>query len=210
MKNKRNLFIVFEGPEGSGKTTQAKLLYNYLKKKYDVILTREPGGTQLAEKIRKIILSTKIKISPLAELLLYEASRAQHISEVILPSLNKNKIVISDRFADASVVYQGYARGLGIKLVEDLNKIVTKDVIPDVTFILDIDPKKGLERVKSRAGNFDRLEKENLEFHKKIREGYLKLAKNKKNYFVINVGNKTHQEVHLSILEILKRNFNII
>lgn len=209
MKIKKRLFIVFEGPEGSGKTTQAKLLYNHLKKKYDVVLTREPGGTQIAEKIRKIILSTKTKISPLTELLLYEASRAQHISEVILPNLNEHKIVISDRYADASIVYQGYARGLGIELVNKLNDIVVGNLVPDITFILDIEPKEGLRRVKTRRGSFDRLEKENLEFHKKIRDGYLKLAENKKNYFVINVNSKTQKEIHFMILEILKRNFNI-
>ncbi len=211
MKKKKGLFIVFEGPEGAGKTTQARLLYKYFKKRhYDVILTREPGGTKVAEKIRKIILSPKIKISSLTELLLYEACRAQHIAEIILPNLKKGKIVISDRFTFASVVYQGYARGLGVKLVEDLNKLVVGDITPDITFVLDIEPKEGLKRVKKRTGYFDRLEKENLKFHKKIREGYIKLSKNKKNVFVVDAQNKSAHQVHLTVLEILKRNFNYI
>jgi dTMP kinase len=210
-KLKKRLFIVFEGPEGAGKTTQAKLLYRYLKNKgYDVVLTREPGGTKLAEAVRKIILSPKMKIYPMTELLLYEAARAQHIEEVIKPNLQKNKIVISDRFADASVVYQGYARGLGIEFVEKLNKLVVCNIEPDITFLLDISPKEGLQRIKfNRKTSFDRLEKESLKFHIKIREGYLNIAKKRKNFYIINVENKTFQEVHTIIVDILNKKFNI-
>ncbi len=209
--NKKGLFIIFEGPEGAGKSTQAKLLYDYLRNKgYDVVLTREPGGTKVAEMVRKIILSPKIEISPMAELLLYEAARAQHIEEVIKPSLQKNKIVISDRFADASIVYQGYARGLGIKFVEKLNKLVVKNITPDITFVLDISPKKGLRRIKlNRKTSFDRLEQESIEFHKKIREGYLKLAKKRKNFYIINVENKPFYKVHSIIVDILSKKFNL-
>lgn len=211
MKNKqRKLFIVFDGPEGGGKSTQARLLYEHLKKLgYDVVLTREPGGTKMAEMVRKIILSPKLKITPMAELLLYEAARAQHIAEVIAPSLEKNKIVISDRFMDASVVYQGYARGLGVKFVETLNRLVVGNITPDITFILDIHPDEGLSRIKFRTKTFDRLEKENIDFHLKIREGYLKLAQRRKNFYVIDVNNKTSQEVHDTILEILHKKFKI-
>jgi dTMP kinase len=210
-KLRKGLFIVFEGPEGAGKTTQAKLLYKYLRNKgYDVVLTREPGGTKLAEAVRKIILSPKMKIYPMTELLLYEAARAQHIEEVIKPNLQKNKIVISDRFADASVVYQGYARGLGVKFVEKLNKLVVCNVVPDITFLLDISPKEGLQRIKfNRKTSFDRLEKESLKFHIKIREGYLNIAKKRKNFYIINVENKTFQEVHTIIVDILNKKFNI-
>jgi dTMP kinase len=210
-KLKKRLFIVFEGPEGAGKTTQAKLLYRYLKNKgYDVVLTREPGGTKLAEAVRKIILSPKMKIYPMTELLLYEAARAQHIEEVIKPNLQKNKIVISDRFADASVVYQGYARGLGVEFVEKLNKLVVCNIEPDITFLLDISPKEGLQRIKfNRKTSFDRLEKESLKFHIKTREGYLNIAKKRKNFYIINVENKTFQEVHTIIVDILNKKFNI-
>jgi len=210
-KLKKRFFIVFEGPEGAGKTTQARLLYKYLKNKgYDIQLTREPGGTKLAEKIRKIILSPKMKISPMTELLLYEAARVQHIEEVIKPSLQKNKIVISDRFADASVVYQGYARGLGVKLVEKLNKLVVNKFYPNITFVLDISPQKGLRRIKfGRKTNLDRVEKESMKFHIKIREGYLNLAKKRKNFYIINVENKTLQEIHSVIVSILNKKFNL-
>lgn len=210
MKKKKRLFIVLDGPEGAGKSTQAQMLYKYLKNKgYDCVLTREPGGTKVAEMVRKIILSPKLTITPLAELLLYEAARAQHIAEVIKPNLQANKIVISDRFADASVVYQGYARGLGEKIVKQLNNLVMGNLRPDVTFILDIPPQEGLLRVKNRTSKIDRLEKETLEFHKKIRQGYKKLAKSKKNYYVINVKNKTPAEIHNIITQILERRFNI-
>jgi len=210
-KLKRGLFIVFEGPEGAGKSTQANLLYEYLKSEgYDVVLTREPGGTKLAEAVRKIILSPKMKIFPMTELLLYEAARAQHIEEVIKPSLQKNKIVICDRFADASVVYQGYARGIGTKFVEKLNKLIVRDYLPDITFVLDISPKKGLRRIKlNRKTSFDRLEQENIKFHTKIREGYLNLAKKRKNFYIINVENKTPQEVSSVIRSILNKKFNL-
>lgn len=210
-KLKKRLFIVFEGPEGAGKSTQARLLYKHLRNKgYDVILTREPGGTKVAEAVRKIILSPKMKIFPMTELLLYEAARAQHIEEVIKPSLQKNKIVISDRFADASVVYQGYARGLGTKFVEKLNKLVVCGYLPDITFVLDILPEEGLRRIKlNRKASFDRLEQENIKFHTKIREGYLNLAKKRKNFYIINVGNKSSQQVHSLIYSILNKKFNL-
>ncbi|MCX7716431.1 MAG: dTMP kinase [Endomicrobia bacterium] len=209
-KKHKRLFIVFDGPEGAGKSTQAQMLYKYLTNKgYDCVLTREPGGTKVAEMVRKIILSPRLKITPMAELLLYEASRAQHIAEVIQPNLEKNKIVISDRFADASVVYQGYARGLGIKLVEQLNKLVVANIQPDITFILDITPQEGLSRVKNRTSRFDRLEKETLDFHKKIREGYIKLKKFRKNYYIINVANKNKNQIHSLITKILLQKFNL-
>ncbi|MCX7940275.1 MAG: dTMP kinase [Elusimicrobiota bacterium] len=209
-KTQRKLFIVFDGPEGGGKSTQAKLLCEHLKQKgYDVVLTREPGGTKMAEMVRKIILSPRLQITPMAELLLYEAARAQHIAEVIAPSLKENKIVISDRFADASVVYQGYARGLGMKFVETLNRLVVGGITPDITFILDIHPDEGLSRIKNRTKNFDRMEKEDLEFHHKIREGYLKLANRRKNFYIIDVNNKSSQEVHDIIVNILKRKFKL-
>jgi dTMP kinase len=207
---KKGLFIVFEGPEGCGKTTHAKLVYKYLVKKgYDVVLTREPGGTKIAELIRKILLHKDVKITPLAELLLYEASRAQHIEEVIKPNLLKGKIVISDRFADASLVYQGFARGLTMEFVKKINDIVVDGFYPDIVFILDVDPQEGLKRVFLRTKSFDRLEKENLKFHKKIRQGYLQLAKKNKNYYLINTQNKTLQQVHSKIVKILEEKYKL-
>lgn len=207
---RKGLFIVFDGPEGSGKTTQAKLLYKYLKNKgYNVILTREPGGTRLAEMIRKILLHSNINISPLAELLLYESARVQHIKEVIRPSLLRGDIVISDRFADASLVYQGYARKLGVNFVKKINNIVVDNMYPDITFILDVDPKEGLKRVKNRTKKFDRLENENIEFHNKIREGYLKLAKNKKKFCLITTQGRHFKHVHNEIIKFLNKKFGL-
>ncbi|MFN3550323.1 MAG: dTMP kinase [Endomicrobiia bacterium] len=207
---KNGLFIVFEGPEGSGKSTQAKLLCKYLKNKnYDVVLTREPGGTKVAEMIREILLHKNIKISPLTELLLYESARAQHIQEIIKPALLKGKIVISDRFSDASLVYQGYARGLGMKFVKKINDIVVSDTYPDITFILDVNPDEGLVRIKNRTKKFDRLENENIEFHKKIRQGYLNLAKNKKKFYLISTQGKCPKEVHKEIIKVLNKKFGL-
>lgn len=206
----KRLFIVFDGPEGAGKSTQAKMLFDYLKSKnYDVVLTREPGGSKVAEAIRKIILSTKYKIYPLTELLLYEAARVQHINDVILPALKDNKIVICDRFHYASLVYQGYARGMGIKLVDRLNKIVLAGLKPDIVFLLDVSVDEGFKRLKNTKKTLDRLEKEDKNFHRKIREGYLKLFKNKKNFYIITTENKPPQQTHLEIVDILKKKFKI-
>ncbi|MEN3014379.1 MAG: dTMP kinase [Endomicrobiia bacterium] len=206
----KKLFIVFDGPEGAGKTTQAKFLFDYLKSKnYKVVLTREPGGTKVSEAIRKIILSTKYNITPLTELLLYEAARAQHVEDVIIPSLKKGKIVICDRFYYSTIVYQGYARNLDIKVIEKLNKLILGNTKPDIVFLLDVPAKEGLKRVKNTKKKFDRLENEDLNFHKKIREGYLKIFKNKKNFYIINTKNKTPYQTHQEIVEILNSKFNL-
>lgn len=206
----KKLFIVFDGPEGAGKSTQAKLLFDYLKSRnYDVVLTREPGGSKVAEAIREIILSTKYNIHPLAELLLYEAARAQHINEVIIPALKENKIVICDRFHYATLVYQGYARGIGVDLVDKINKIVLGKLKADIVFLLDISVEESLKRLKNTKKSLDRLEKEDISFYKKIREGYIKLFKNKKNFYIIKTENKTVQQTHLEIVNILRKKFKI-
>jgi dTMP kinase len=210
MKKRKGIFIVFEGPEGSGKTTQIKLLSKYFKKKkYDFILTREPGGTKVAEAVRKIILAVENIISPLTELLLYESSRAQHVAEIIKPNLEKGKIVVSDRFADASIAYQGYGRGIDINLVEKLNNIATCGIKPDLVILLDISVEKGLARVHNNRKKVDRLEQEKIAFHKKIRAGYLQLAKKRKDIVVINVENKEKDVVYKEILSILRKKFGL-
>ncbi|MCS7231717.1 MAG: dTMP kinase [Elusimicrobiota bacterium] len=207
----KSLFIVFDGPEGAGKSTQAKLLFDHLKSKnYDVVLTREPGGSKVSEAIRKIILSPSYKITPLTELLLYEAARAQHIEEIIIPSLKKNKIVICDRFYYSTIVYQGYARGLSINFIEKLNKLILGKLEPNIVFLLDVSAEEGLKRVKAVKKVFDRLENENINFHKKIRKGYLELFKNKKNFYIITTQNKLPQQVHLEILKILRNKFRYL
>ncbi len=173
---KRKLFITFEGPEGSGKSTHSRLLCEFLKKQgLKVLHTREPGGTVVSEKIRKVLLDPRNKgMDVVCELLLYMAARAQIVREKILPALRKGKIVICDRFMDATMAYQGYAGGLDVRLIKDIGRLTTNGIKPDITFILDIDAKKGLSR---STGNKDRMEKKSLSYHKKVRKGYLSIAK---------------------------------
>lgn len=199
----KGFFITIEGPDGSGKTTQAKLLVKYFKKNgYNILHTREPGGTAVGEGIRKLLLSTKYKLLPLTEVFLYQAARSQHIFEKIIPSLKQKKIVISERYTDASLAYQGYGRRLGTKLVSLLNKISTNNLIPDLTILLDINPQKALMRIKKTIK--DRLEREDVIFHNRVRKFYRFLAKkNPKRIKIVNA-NKTVLEVHNDILKIIK------
>ncbi|HOX53933.1 MAG: dTMP kinase [Candidatus Omnitrophica bacterium] len=169
-------FITFEGSEGSGKSTHAKLLKDYLKKKgFSVELIREPGGTRISEKIRNIILDPKNKaMTDICETLLYMAARVQIVKEVIKPALDKGKIVICDRFLDSTIVYQGYGGGIDLDLIKKLGNLATLGIKPDLTFLLDIETKEGLRR----AGKIkDRIELKSLNYHKRVRKGYLALAK---------------------------------
>jgi dTMP kinase len=183
MKKNKGIFITIEGGEGSGKTTQSRLLKEYLEKLgRKVLLTREPGGTLFAESIRKILLSPDSRPVPLSELFLYEAARAQHMDEFVIPALKAGKVVICDRFTDATVAYQGYGRKLDIKLINQLNKEATFGILPNLTIYLDIDPKKGLNKAKfldkeSYGADGDRIERESVVFHNSIRKGYLNQAK---------------------------------
>jgi dTMP kinase len=183
MKKNKGIFITIEGGEGSGKTTQSHLLKEYLEKlECKVLLTREPGGTLFAESIRNILLSPALRAVPLSELFLYEAGRAQHMNELVIPALKAGKIVICDRFTDATVAYQGYGRKLDIKLINRLNRESTFGILPNLTIYLDIDPKKGLNKAKfldkeSYGSNGDRIERESVLFHNNVRKGYLNQAK---------------------------------
>lgn len=168
-----SILITFEGIEGAGKTTQIRYLESYLRKKgFEVLRTREPGGTPLGEKLRKILFDEKLNISPLSELLLILAQRAQHVEEIILPALKEKKIVLCDRFSDATLAYQGYGRGINLELINHLNTIATKGLMPHLTFLLDCDVKIGLKR----KGVKNRFERENREFHEIVRKGYLEIA----------------------------------
>jgi len=169
-------FITFEGGEGSGKTIQAKaLLRKLMQAGTPVILTREPGGTEAGEKIARLLKQLKeIEMAPLTELLLFNASRAQHINQVIKPNLEFGKVVICDRYTDSTVTYQGYGRGLDLETVKTVNDFATEGLKPDLTILMDVPPEEGLNRIKSRKK--DRFEQEDIEFHRKIREGYLRLA----------------------------------
>ena len=171
------LFITFEGLDGCGKTTQIKLLKDYLEEQgRKVVLTREPGGTKISEDIRDIILDVKNKeMSYNCEMLLYAAARAQLVKEVIKPSLMQGAVVLCDRFVDSSYVYQGIARGLGIEKVDKINQIAMDDVIPDITLFFDITPQISLQR-RMKVSMADRIEEEKLEFHQKVYEGYKYLA----------------------------------
>ena len=173
----RGIFITMEGPDGSGKSTQIALLKEYLEKEgYDVIITREPGGTKISENIREVILNPDYKeMSSVTEMLLYASARAQLIAEVIGPAIDSGKAVISDRFVDSSLVYQGMARGLGVEKVYEINKTAIGDYMPDVTFMLDLPAEVGISRKKDQK-ELDRMEQESIDFHKSVAEGYRQMA----------------------------------
>ncbi len=173
----KGLFITFEGTDGSGKTTQIKLLEEYmLEKGCEVVLSREPGGTRISEIIRGLILDPQNKeIVPLTEMILYAASRAQHVAEVIEPAIENGKIVICDRYVDSSYAYQGGGRGMDLKVIADVNRIAVNGTVPDVTFFLDIDPEISVRRRINSTGA-DRIEQEKLDFHRRVYDGYKKLS----------------------------------
>jgi dTMP kinase len=175
---KKGVLITFEGIEGSGKTTQISALAEYLDEKgWKILKTREPGGTKLGERIRDLLLDVQHQnIVPKTELLLYLASRAQHFQEVIRPALVEDKVVLCDRFSEATLAYQGYGRGLDLEKIKNLLKYVTEGRNPDLTLLLDLEARQGCMRIRSRTMK-DRLEQERIEFYENVRQGYLKLAK---------------------------------
>jgi dTMP kinase len=174
---RKGIFITFEGCEGCGKSTHGRLLYDYLKKRgYPCLLTREPGGTALGEALRKVLLrAAGMRISPLAELFLFEAARAEIVEDVIRPALAKKKIVISDRFSDATIAYQGYGGGVEIGIIKALDVAATGGLKPDLTIILDIDIATGLKRARRKG--VDRMESKDAAYHRAVRRGYLALAR---------------------------------
>src|SRR5690606_25770282 len=179
-------FIVFEGPEGSGKSTQIARLADRLRSLgRDPLVTREPGGTPAGEAVRSVLLDPRYHIGPLAEFLLYAACRAQHVEDVIAPALASGRDVVSDRFGGASVAYQGHGRGLDLDLVHDVNRRAMAGVRPDLTLLLDLDPADGLRRAAARAGH-DRLESESLAFHLRVRDGFLEQARHDPTWHVID------------------------
>jgi dTMP kinase len=188
-------FISFEGGEGSGKSTQIKLLAKRLAKYEDVITTREPGGTIEAEIIRNLLVKgKKNKWSGVVETLLLYAARKDHIDKVIAPSLKKNKWVLCDRFKESTLVYQGYGKNVDIALIKKLDKIITNNLTPDLTFILDIDPIIGLKRSKRKSNTETRYENMSLGFHNKIRKAFKAIARlNKKKFILINA----NQDINL-------------
>jgi dTMP kinase len=196
------IFITFEGIEGCGKTTQARLLHKYLKKRYKtVVLTREPGAAGIGVQIRKILLDPRnSKLVPLAELFLYLADRSQHMRELIKPTLASNGIVICDRHADASVAYQGVGRNIGFDRTEELNSIATGETRPTLTFLLDVPPRAGLKRILGRKRIPDRMESEKIAFYNRVRKGYLRLAKKEKQRIVVLNGLLPKEKIHEEIV----------
>jgi dTMP kinase len=178
----RGLFITLEGVEGSGKTTHAATLAEALRKEgRTVSVTHEPGGTRAGEAIRKIFLDPEVSLDVASELLLVLADRAQHVREKLLPGVEAGEIVISDRYSDSTVAYQGYGRGFDLPLLRQLNQLATAGMVPDLTIVLDCSAEVGLartrERVKGQAHRFDRFESEMLDFHRRVRDGFLAIAK---------------------------------
>ncbi len=197
-------FIVFEGIDGCGKTTQSLNLYKFLKKReYSVILTNEPGGTKLGKKIREILLSKSDEIfPPIAELLLYEADRNIHIHNVIKPFIEKDFIIISDRYKYSTLAYQSYGRGISLNLVKELNELASEKVEPDIVLFLDVSVTEAVKRLKAK-GNADRLENESLEFFFKLRKGFLEIAEQNKHIFTIIDANQPEKDVFNDILKVL-------
>ncbi len=199
------MFITFEGPDGSGKSTIIQKVYDYLiENNYDVIKTREPGGSPIAEKIRNLILDTEnIKMGYRTEALLYAASRAQHVEETILPALNENKIVLCDRFLISSLAYQGVGRGLGIENVRNINDFAINGVFPDFVLFFDVDPITTLKR-KSSLDTADRLEKEGNNFHERVYNGYKEILNSEKNIEIIDA-TQSVEDVFSQCIKVLKR-----
>lgn len=193
---KKGHFISFEGPDGSGKTTISSLVSQELKKQgFDVVYTREPGGIRISEMIRDLILDpNNTEMDPKTEALLYAAGRRQHIVEKIIPNIDAGKIVLSDRFVDSSLAYQGVGRGIGIKEVYDINMFAIEGYMPDLTIYLDIDPQVGLDRIGDRDFK-DRLDQEDIGFHEKVSQGYELVKEQYKDRMKIFDGNRSIQEL---------------
>ncbi len=200
----KGLFITFEGIEGSGKSTQVKLLVKALQKRnLPYLTTREPGGTEIAEAIRSILLNPLYaNMTPETELLLYCASRAQHTAELIIPALENGSIVICDRYFDSTYAYQGAARELDENLIDTLTRFATYGRIPDLTFLIDLPVQVGLSRIQSRQ--LDRLEKEKTAFHERVREQFLFIANKCPSRYVVLNGEQTPEEIHRQLLASLQ------
>ena len=207
---KNGLLITFEGGEGSGKTTQSEILYNtLLEKGFDAIKTREPGGTKLAEIIREILVQGESnKIDNVSELFLFAAARADHVQKVIKQCLNDNKIVICDRFIDSTLAYQGYAGRLDLNIVKEVNKISIDKIYPDLTFVFDISPTQGIERALKENNKETRFEEKDIMYHKKIRDGYMNIARDNPHRCVVINGTDDIKQISKKILEITLNKIN--
>lgn len=202
----RGKFIVFEGGDGSGKSTTLEKIYDFLVEEgIDCIKTREPGGIKISEDIRNIILDTKnTEMDKKTEALLYAAARRQHLVEKVIPALEKGKIVLCDRFIYSSLAYQGYARGISVEEIFQINKFAIGEYMPDLNIFFDISPEVGLARIeKNKDREVNRLDLEKLDFHTRVREGYYKLVEDNRNYFAIINAEKSIEEVFNETKEII-------
>ena len=198
----KGLFITFEGVDGCGKTTQINLLSEYLQKQgHEVLLTREPGGKGLGEKLREILLNYDGEVSDRCESFLFLADRAQHIDIIVNPAVQEGKIVLCDRHTDSTVAYQGYGRGLDIETINKLNNLATNDRKPDLTFVFDIDTETSMKRV---GKNQDRMESAGIEFQTKVRNGYLEIAKQEPERVKVIDATKSIEEIHAEVLKYIK------
>ncbi|MDD4239391.1 MAG: dTMP kinase [Desulfotomaculaceae bacterium] len=199
-------FLVFEGIDGSGKTTQLKLLGDKLSTRgYPVLYTREPGGTRIGETVRELLLDPQhSELVPVAEALLYAAARAQHVAQVIMPALQEGKIVLCDRFLDSSLAYQGFGRGLDVGQLEILNEAATAGLKPDLVLLLDFLCDTGMKRITGSGRGVDRIEQEDRAFHRKVRAGYLKLAGRDPSRYRVIDANRAIEQIHHDIVGVVE------
>lgn len=208
----KGFLVTFEGGEGCGKSTQIKLFTEFLKKnKFRFVVSREPGGTPVCEEIRKVLLSSKSEITSKAEFLLFSSARAQHVAEVVKPSLEQGKVVILDRFYDSSFAYQGYAGNLEVKEIEEITKFAIDGCVPDLTIIFDISYEDGIKRKNADVNlkTLDRIESKGERYHNKVRAGYLQIAHDNPDRVVVLDATKTKEEIFEKVQDIFLERFNL-
>jgi len=194
----RGLFITVEGVEGSGKSTHCRRLGQWLTARgHEVVLTSEPDGTPLGAGIRGLFEKDGAPVTPLTQTFLFMAARRQHVAEVIRPALARGAVVVSDRYADATLAYQGFGGGMDVETIRDLNALATDGVMPDLTILLDLDPAEGIRRISDRR--LDTFEKMELDFHRRVREGYLEIARAEKNRIVVLSATPPKDELHAAV-----------
>lgn len=205
------MFITFEGPDGSGKTTQISLLADYLRQQgYSVVTTREPGGTEIGDQIRSCLHDVRnVNMTSAAEILLYSASRAQHVEEVIRPALESGAVVISDRYADSTMAYQGYGRRLNLDDLAYITTFATGGLRPNVTILLDLDVEAGIRRRTSGGDEMNRMDLQKASFHRRVREGYLQMVADEPHRWIVIDADRPVAEVQVAIRAEMRRRLNL-